>query len=143
MNPQELRLGNIVDLINRTQHVHLPIGAQLKVVEIRTFNCSLIQANEIHAQTESETIAPYSDVVGIPLTYDLLERMGAEQFEDVQRIRINDFFQIERNMLGGVYIVDNNGVSTGVALTGKYTHCLQNLFFALTGQELTLKPETR
>lgn len=124
MNAQELRIGNTVKCES-----YIATVDQLKHDSI------------VLRDTDGfEVYATYEDISGIPLTYDLLERMGAEQFEDVQRIRINDFFQIEMNMLGGVYIVDNNGFSTGVALIGKYTHCLQNLFFALTGQELTLKP---
>lgn len=40
---------------------------------------------------------------------------------------------------GGIFIVHSDYVSVAYGIEVKYVHQLQNLFFALTGEELTIK----
>lgn len=91
-----------------------------------------------------EVYATYEDISGIPLTSDILERLETYKINEVNK---------EYGFQKQPYSISFAGEMLGWRLYNhvsrayigdliKTFHQLQNLFFALTGQELTLKPET-
>lgn len=111
-------IGNYFDIINRSSHVHLPMGLKLKAVEIRLFEISYCGINENPAPIEVLKSVRKSDVVGIPLSEDWLKMFGLiGLFETVS---------------------DKPGTFTYFGVPVKYVHELQNLHMALKGTELTI-----
>jgi hypothetical protein len=78
---------------------------------------------------------------GIPLTGEWLEKFGFEQREfDIQKYDCkwsNFSFSLDYWNAQKIYIYGWIGGN----ITIKYVHQLQNLYFALTGEELTIKKE--
>lgn len=106
---KDLRIGNWI------QHN----GRFCKVNTIDGWELGLIEAGD--------SFGPASIYEYIPLTPELLERCG-KHIEDLQ-----DLLLIITNNAGGWML--------GVKATGKkiaYVHQLQNLFYALTGEELNI-----
>lgn len=70
----------------------------------------------------------------IPLTEDWLKRFGFEYLDFRDKYQIDSFeLQLQNNEVGEWYVMDYD-----IFPTIKYVHQLQNLFYALTGKELTL-----
>lgn len=128
IEPQELRIGNYV----------LPERCKLPYLTVGIFR-------GVHLQTPNGKVAgeyDFKQVNPIPLTPELLDRLGFEKYD------VNGYKMQITN--GRMLIVVNNHVhmrdiiekTTSVELTTcKYIHQIQNLYFALTGQELELKPQ--
>ena len=113
MKASELRIGNLL----------LCRGGVSEVLEVY----------ESHIKTEKEDKIPMRIVQGIPLTDEWLLRFG-----------------FEKNTTSWVYLQSSKNVKAiRVRIQGKYlfyndriisaVHQLQNIYFALTGEELTLK----
>lgn len=71
----------------------------------------------------------------IPLTEEWLERFGFDYLIIEDEYRFN-WIIINRDEKDGVIWIEN---ITGKVVVIKYVHQLQNLYFALTGEELILK----
>jgi hypothetical protein len=124
ITPQELRIGNIVNRINFGPHVITAI----KHGEVRTDKGTL----------------PIRAIEGIPLTEEWLLKFGFTQpliqcwkleisKDDDERMRSS----IQISFAGCGYAqVCRSGINAKSAPV-QYVHQLQNLYFALTGQELT------
>lgn len=69
----------------------------------------------------------------IPLTEEWLIKFGFEG----NIIAVNDLW-IEHDGDVGYYLADDHSIGVGMDYI-KYVHQLQNLYFALTGEELTIK----
>ena len=116
MNANELRVGNIVEII------HIDYGRKINAINV-------YDLVSIHEESESLSFHP------IPLTELWLKRFGFEHSR--------------AGLWGNNYIL--NGVSIQLVATGvyafvsyprceiKFVHQLQNLYFALTREELTLQ----
>lgn len=126
MKAEELRLGNLIRYGNPI-HKDLPIH---KITGIMAHSFWL---------DGSVVSSENSNVIGIPLTEEWLLKFGFETDTitfDKMNFRIghfagvNEFIWLPNGSL--------NSHKYGVILT--FAHQLQNLFYALTGQELTLKP---
>ncbi len=77
----ELRIGNLVDIVNRSHEVHLPTGYVFRVIAIGLFDVQLLP-NEVptHEATSDVILTvPIRDLCGIKLTEELLLRMGFEK----------------------------------------------------------------
>jgi hypothetical protein len=123
----ELRIGNLVDLGNRIA----------KVTEINHLACVVVDLEETQ-----DTIEDYERVKGIPLTEEWLLKSGfirhhtdyANDIIYIKNVPNNTEFE------WGVY---PNEVGSGIQIQNrkllKYVHQLQNLYFALTGEELVVK----
>jgi hypothetical protein len=73
----------------------------------------------------------------IPLTEEWLKKFWFEEgYENLYWTKDEALFQIENGELGYNHVWDN--AFTGASV--KYVHQLQNLYFALTGTELTVNP---
>jgi hypothetical protein len=131
MKASELRIGNLVDLGNRIA----------KVIEIGQLACVVVDLEETQ-----DTIEDYERTNPIPITEEWLLNFG---FEDKKTC----FNLSRKEILGhdfGDFAVSKYDdtqmkVWRGHKYIGvchvQYVHQLQNLYFALTGEELTLKSE--
>jgi hypothetical protein len=120
MKATELRIGNWVNVVDKNYQV-------TQILE-RGVNCGLIGAM-------------YDIVKPIPLTEEWLERFGFERYEEYDEGGFVDFrYVLHINGLDFVSFWNSeeltvvNQPQTGVDV--EYVHSLQNLYFALTGQEL-------
>jgi hypothetical protein len=85
---------------------------------------------------ERQAFVEYDRIEGIPLTEEWLERLG---FKKINHIHDSDYFL---HSLVKIAIYPNGMVTLrGSAGWNRihFVHQLQNLYFALTGQEITLK----
>lgn len=122
MKANELRIGNLIN-------AH---GSPMTIIAEDILSVANYEAN-------SEAIQP------IPLTEEWLKRFGFNMNPDwnhepnygATALLDLGYLRICRNMMGGIMLEDNKGISTGVGID--YVHQLQNLYFALTQQELTFQ----
>jgi hypothetical protein len=129
----ELRIGNLVDLGNRIA----------KIIEIGHLSCVASDLEETQ-----DTIEDYNRTKPIPLTEEWLYKFG---FEDIDK-RDHDYntytdsnhdyyLQIDNRRKDGKYsILDNSfdDLRDFSMVDVIYVHQLQNMYFALTGEELIL-----
>jgi hypothetical protein len=124
MKASELRIGNLVEYKN--QYINVsgigPFGIQSEGKEY------LI-------------IAKFStpDIQPIPLTEEWLLKFG---FKWKGLISKGRYLTIFTPCGKALFFKDNYFIFSGVTIETqiKYVHQMQNLYFALTGEELTLKP---
>ena len=127
MTAAELRIGNWVN-IN---------GWDCDVAEIST--------NQIHISNGIEPYLLEYEVEPIPLTKEWLVRFGFEPHSGIyfRTLNYSAYIAIGNDGSCGLYnsLSDyNRGNSFNQMKQIDYVHQLQNLYFALTGQELELKP---
>jgi hypothetical protein len=121
MKANELRIGNLVNYNE---------GGIFKVIGIHEFG--------IDCEDEIETTyMEYENFKPIPLTEEWLLKFGFEErmfgwWSDVLFLRTE-------NRNGYFYDWQKTNQTTGTYI--EYVHQLQNLYFALTGEELTFKSE--
>ena len=142
MNANELRIGNFIFFDSQ-----LKIGKHLEVATIenygvRAFNGIVDEKGNRHLTA----LIPFSVVEPIPLTEELLLKFGFEISRSFNGIdaKINDFYLWKGD--GWDYwdystVNDRWQKCNEVNVEIKHVHQLQNLYFALTGEELQLKPE--
>jgi len=141
MNKQELRIGNYIAIINRDTAINYVEDYAMKVVEINTFDLAIIKPKENLAHKKEVLIKSLADVSGIKITFDILTNLG---FKDLShdknkwgcRIEVNAsdelcWYRQDNNIR---YQTKGNGFTRDYNI--KYVHQLQNLYFALTGEEL-------
>lgn len=132
----ELRIGNLVDLGNRIA----------KIIEIYHLACVVVDLEETQ-----DTIEDYERVKPIPLSEDWLYKFGFEQIDKSSNSYIvyadqnHDYYlQIDVRRNNANYTILDNTFDDLRAFSMVdiiYVHQLQNLYFALTNQELILKLE--
>lgn len=137
MKSNELRIGNI-----------LTVGRyDVKVIEIHPLGVQVCDLEETQ-----DTWEPYVDrIKPIPLTEEFLLKFGFENIDkgDNDFITYTDsehnyYLQIDVRRKDGKYLILDNSFDDLRAFSMvdiEYVHQLQNLYFALTGEELTLKTE--
>ena len=138
MNASELRIGNFV---NTQIGERVIVGiSKTAITHIKGYNIETLEMDKT------------SDVLPIPLTEELLLRFGFTNI-DKSNIYVKSMHEIGAVKLKSlaVYIDENNytvaivDYYTGVEKTDllhldyKYVHQLQNLYFALVGEELHAK----
>ena len=121
MKASELRIGNLVDLGNRIA----------KVTEINHLACVVVDLEETQ-----DTIEDYERVKGIILTEEWLLRFGFEKNDNNQFILMEGSVDILFNKDLNGWICDDINFSINMT---DHVHQLQNLYFALTGEELEIK----
>lgn len=137
MKPQELRIGNYVEWEDETRDV-------VRVTEIlysKRLNCYVLSGNEVTGNKEYiKKIPIHIEFVGVPLTEQWLLDFGSEEVngehfidcgEYVLRVAVNAFYS-----KWFVSITTKENLAT-ITIVYEYVHQLQNLYFALTGKELT------
>ncbi len=122
MKATELRIGNLVNNNN-------------KPVEIRAKHILGINNNA------------YEFVEPIPLTEEWLVKFGFEKYwEEIKEGEFKGFKSDEHFYKDWIRFYNSNdnfyqlkSITGYVPITIQYVHQLQNLYFALTGEELTIK----
>jgi hypothetical protein len=123
MKPEELRIGNWI----------LYCGSKNKVTGIM---CSYDEHEYIVEVNPPDCFnAHWSQISPIPLTEEWLERFGFEKVESWAGTTFENTNGDWANPGGQMYIISED-VRT---YCPKYVHQLQNLYYALTGEELILK----
>lgn len=127
MEAKELRIGNWVrydgwhpDLVAKNRPI-IPYDTQIEYIELDDYegeDVYVIGSTHIRAFIDSYSL--------IPLTEEWLIKFGFERWNDVY-----NFY----HKLNGVEI-ENGNIYVGHGNEIKYVHQLQNLYFALTGEEL-------
>ena len=133
----ELRIGNLVDLGNRIA----------KIIEISNLSCVVVDLEETQ-----DTIEDYERTKPIPLTEEWLYKFG---FKDIDKgdhdyntytdSNHDYYLQIDVRKKDGKYsILDNSfdDLRDFSMVDISYVHQLQNLYFALTGEELIMNNNT-
>ena len=136
MQANELRIGNLVNLGNRIA----------KVIEIGHLSCVVVDLEETQ-----DTIEDYERTKPIQLTEEWLVKFGFRNLDkgDNDYITYTDpnhnyYLQIDVRRKDGKYIILDNSFDDLRAFSMvdiMYVHQLQNLYFILTGEELTFKSE--
>jgi len=124
MTANELRIGNWV---YHEPSVNETTNGEFIVSEINVFDKNSINGLES------------SDVKPIPLTEEWLLRFG---FEKTKKLYVKYFFGDYIGVHVGDFSVGtytHKGIAHAVQPSCMFVHQLQNLYFALTGEELTLK----
>lgn len=141
MTANELRIGNLVDLGNRIA----------KVIEIGHLACVVVDLEETQ-----DTLEDYERTKPIPLTEEWLLKLG---FEKIENKLSESWYELkylsnehEPMITSWVSILINTetwscvicdefpeeiGANTKTKI--EYVHQLQNLYFALVGEELNFK----
>lgn len=121
IDSKELRIGNLAES---------PIGWIGSVIELKSSFVRLYKKDDLSAYNfGSDLIDP------IPITPEWLERLGFEKLPPK-----NHWEEYWEKGILRLYITD--GKISPIAVINserpKYVHQLQNLYYALTGQELTI-----
>lgn len=144
MNIAELRIGNYVDTLNRSNEVHLPNNKPMAIGSLSFFTAELYEINKPYAQQLVPPKIKVFDLERIPLTEEWLVKFG--------------FVENKDNLYGKNWLSPTYGYGKKIrilpcvnkinylwqysdynSITIKYVHQLQNLYFELTGEELTIK----
>lgn len=132
IKPNELRIGNLFYKIDRSNTVHLPITIPIKVLEINMFNVLACFADENPAMMKTIPAILMSDLSPIPITPEILEKCGFVSNPYQDRYEFGDI-HVEYCGIRDICWINSHPHI-------EYLHQLQNLYFALTGEELTFKP---
>lgn len=129
VNPKQLRLGNYIhDRGGKVLRIdfmeYVRDGYDTKVGQLMH-----LEGQEVHPMTE------YTDYANpIPIIEEWLFRMGFEKDIFWSDYIFNDIF-ITLNDTDNTYMLDIDILHIKI----QYVHQLQNLYFALTGEELEIK----
>lgn len=141
IDPKELRIGNYinVELYDYTEDGITPNGV------LRIFQIESVCEDGINIDTyrTGEPEVTNDRITGIELTSSILAKCGFEKMYATQQTEFSGY----RKIGGGFRLWNNNGDLLYVVVSQvvnyrpiKYLHQLQNLFFCLTGEELTYTP---
>ena len=144
MKATELRLGNLFYPIDRSKEIHLPIEIAYKICSINYYEVEAVKFDVNPATIQYWSEFNITDLSPITLTKEWLLKLGFVGFGVFQEFVINSNLWISSASGKSVEIICENehGEITDRAsalLPIKYVHSLQNLYFALTGEELTIK----
>ncbi|MDM8174813.1 hypothetical protein QT327_10670 [Olivibacter sp. 47] len=117
IHPQELRLGNLLNATKVSDTIQVKVkGIEKKTIRTAIFNISV---ENLH---------------GIPLTEEWLIKLGFHEIFGVYAVYGRE---INLKLSDGYWEAYFKGKYVSVI---NHVHQLQNLFYALTGQELVTKP---
>lgn len=128
LSVKELRLGNRIQLLKND----IPVAA-IEIVGIGGALSGLISYIDFDGEPSPFICLCNKYHRGIPLTAEWLKRLG---FVDKLPWEIGAFRLDGENRF---IVVDASGYGVIVARQVVYVHQLQNLYFALTGQELEIR----
>ena len=136
MKVSELRIGNIVKSIN-------PLAEYCYITGISK---DRIEGDTLEGGCLSEWNSNSPELKGIELTGAWLKKFGFKEKIDsgdrTSQYLTNGFIQLEKKEDGYVLTVPDRSYDSITVLECqliRYVHMLQNLQFALTGEELTIK----
>lgn len=130
MEARELRIGN---------WVQMPVqnGEVIEYFDTDVYKISYDEDTGLEFVNDFET----SDLRPIPLAEEWLVKFGffktpTMHFKSIKNLHGEDVFYFELPIVDGDFFYY---AKTTPNLSIQYVHQLQNLYFALTGQELTIK----
>lgn len=124
MEARELRIGNLVKIPRKKNGEYYD-----KIVSLNAISTGTFSINE----DGKHLIAVEREIEPIPLTEEILLKAGFEKRQDTMWTIYNKSWISLYKMMGGKYYeVEDTYTSL------KYVHSLQNLYFALTGEELEI-----
>lgn len=128
---KQLRLGNIVQDINRCGNVHLPNNIPLYVYSIRNTTIQLCREKDIPTLIPKPFDSPVFDVCGLPLTKDWLLNFGFKSSpgSDIYCEWTKDDFTIIESYKKFYF-------KELVKINFEYVHQLQNFYFDMKGLEV-------
>ena len=135
----ELRIGNYVTIDNKQSHPTISgqMGLVIGILE-RYEKLFPKSTASISIQIGDNSFSQFNEYIEpIPLTEEWLVKLGFELFQDE-----NDAFPSYHHKYS--FVLDEKFQPSDVGfpiahIEFKYVHQLQNLYFALTGEELTIK----
>lgn len=128
METKELRVGNLVSV--RTSHV-----ASIHTIEEASVRVISIQSEFPNQKSgEYQSAEHIEHTHGIILTSEWLDAFGFKVSD--RRYIVQKYFTYIENTGYGYYLIDNENNAISKKL--EYIHQLQNLYFALTCEELKL-----
>lgn len=133
---QELRIGNYVTTINRGGEVHMPTGITEKIGGIDFFRVKTYDYKKPFASQKHHRLFAVADIAGITLTEEWLIRLGLKKMPESE-------YTCDTYDLAGFKLWMNNGkflFNDNIEI--KHVHRIQNLYFDLKNEELTLKELT-
>lgn len=123
MKAEELRICNLVNVDGFTQNF------TITEIKERTIRASYIRTD---INQKHNSIIEIHRVKPIQLTEEWLLKFG---FEEWDKNAWQKGFDLSIHKIDSIFWYNNNGINVLI----KYVHQLQNLSFALTAEELTLK----
>jgi hypothetical protein len=140
MQSIELRLGNYI--YQTKGGISMPSGPAIKVLSIGIFEIEHCFFNEIPAQIEIWTKTETRYLTPIQLTEEWLLKFGFEKHGDCDAYPKGYYshgnLQVNLDDQFSPAISDPEGNAHYIGNSCEYVHQLQNLYFALTGEELLL-----
>ncbi|MES2287775.1 MAG: hypothetical protein V4547_18955 [Bacteroidota bacterium] len=141
----ELRIGNFI--FECATYEEFLDGTKTEITPQKIITITSILEDGVNAYAfywnQYECIA-YSSLIPIPLTEDWLLRFGSELGGNTKNYTTTEIGKIYSLGYINISIFDGSisvevGVNDYFPVDIKYVHQLQNLYFALTGEELTIK----
>lgn len=128
MNGKDLRIGNFISVLGNTVEVIKILGE--KKIEIHS---DILQFWDVDIEDEDEDVKP------IPLTEEWLLKFGFEKNDDfISEDHLwSDF--IKKGVRIQLPYFDWKDSDGEISFSVKSVHQLQNLFYSITGEELTIK----
>lgn len=112
---------------------------ELRIGNLVAYGNQITKVCELHYSELTSSLSPhgikYSDIVPIPLTEEWLWRFKYESEFFIKKFR---FDLLGSDFRLRLYYQGTNDI---ILHHIKYVHQLQNLYFALTGEELSLNPK--
>lgn len=131
MQVNELRIGNYVNVPTQPN----PVQVVCSIMPAHAGTSHTIEHLELGGY-----LMPYEFIEPIPLTEEWLVKLGFEKtYESAFRLK----YDLPCNFIGFDFSKTEDKSMDGLRFYGryfkiKYVHQLQNLYFALTGEELTI-----
>lgn len=127
MNANELRIGNLVGIGENALHAD---GGKNQIYEISELKTDVVQFKMFHSSEY------YKDLAPIPLTEEILLKLGFEKKSGSEFKNERFIYRFkQRDLIIEGFEYDYNGI----LCYPEFVHQLQNIYFALTGEELQLK----
>ena len=130
MKPQELRVGNIVE-VNHYEYGDM-FASVTSINDVGDLCLHLLDERF----TKEEYECTMNEITPILITDELLLKNGFEQCGYMFKTLFIEMYEVEN---GWHLHIDNDKFETAIALTIKHLHHLQNACYLVTGKELEIK----
>jgi hypothetical protein len=111
--------------------------------ELRIGNWVLVNGKPVTIQILNGNLTPHKELEPIPLTLEILEKANLINITDSSCFTNKDNSVTVFKGSQGYYVCwEDAGRESSISIIGKpfhYVHQLQNLYFALTGEELKIE----
>lgn len=135
MRAEELRIGNYVEY-NLSSGAFYD-GTEINPIKIITINSDKDFCNFIKLDDDTDNVYDFDEIRLIPLTEEWLKKFGFKYFEPQKGFIYNIHFRLvfKSDFIVNQFSLYIDGNLWPIDI--KYVHQLQNLYYVLTGVELT------